>query len=323
MDKTNYRVCPTIEKLPINSPKKVKNLLGINRKMKILTAILLLCSISTFAQISGMVKDSLSGQPIPYVNISVENENIGTTSEEAGTFKLPESIKGKNLIFSALGFEKKKVKATQTQNVLLKPIDYQLDEVVVIRSLGTKQREIGKSESAILQAFDNGPRIDTKFFPYQPSYKKTKYIQKAVIKTDNALEKATFKIHFYSIDQKGFPGEELIRKEFFITVKKGTTTTTLDLTKHQLKMPKNGIFVGVEKLIIDSNKQEKTITNYNSQTTEIKTTYYPLVLYNRVDRDFIYTFSGGKWNRINKQENLDFSGRMMVYEPAIHLILTN
>lgn len=222
-----------------------------------------------------------------------------------------------------MGFEKRKVKATHAQIVLLKPIDYQLDEVTVIRSFRTKQREIGKSESAILQAFDNGPRIDTKFFPYEPSYKKTRYIQKTVIKTDNALEKATVKIHFYSVDEKGFPSEELIRKEFFITVKKGTTTTTLDITKYQLKMPKNGIFIGVEKLIIENNKMEKEVTNNNSKTTEIKTTYYPLVLYNRVDRDFFYTFSGGKWNRIDKQDNLDASGRMMIYEPAIHMILTN
>lgn len=295
----------------------------IIRKMRILTAVLLLCSILTFAQIKGVVKDSLTGQPIPYVNIAVENENIGSTSEENGEFKFPESIKEKNLIFSALGFEKRKMKATQTPIVLLKPIDYQLNEVTVIRSFGTKQREIGKSESAILQAFDNGPRIDTKFFPYQLEYKKTKYIQKVVIKTDNALEKAIFKIHFYSVDEKGFPSEELIRKEFFITVKKGTVTTTLDVAKYQLKIPKNGIFIGVEKLIIDSNKLEKVVTNTNSKTTEIKTTYYPLVLYNRVDRDFFYTFSGGKWNRMDKQDNMDASGRMMVYEPAIHLILTN
>ena len=291
--------------------------------MKINLQLLFFVSISTFAQVNGIVKDSLSGQPIPYVNISVENENIGSTSEENGEFKLPNLAKDKTLIFSALGFETKKVKASLASEVILNPIDYQLDEVTVIRSFGTKQREIGKSESAILQAFDNGPRIDTKFFPYQTAYKKTKYIQKAVIKTDNVLEKATFKIHFYSVDEKGFPSEELIRKAFFITVKKGTTTTTLDLTKYQLKMPKNGIFVGVEKLIIDSNKLEKVVTNANSKTTEIKTTYYPLVLYNRVNRDFFYTFSGGKWNRIDKQQNLDSSGRMMIYEPAIHLILTN
>ena len=36
----------------------------------------------SFSQLKGVVKDSISGQPIPYVNIWVENENIGTTSEQ-------------------------------------------------------------------------------------------------------------------------------------------------------------------------------------------------------------------------------------------------
>ena len=44
--------------------------------------VLILISQFTFSQIRGVVKDSLTGNPIPYVNIWVENENIGTTSEE-------------------------------------------------------------------------------------------------------------------------------------------------------------------------------------------------------------------------------------------------
>ena len=49
---------------------------------------LLLISFSLSAQIKGVVKDSISGKPIAYVNIWVENENIGTTSEENGSFSL-------------------------------------------------------------------------------------------------------------------------------------------------------------------------------------------------------------------------------------------
>lgn len=62
----------------------------------------------TAAQIRGVVKDSLTGQPIPYANIWVENENVATTSEEDGTFSIVVT-KDKNLIFSALGYEKKKL----------------------------------------------------------------------------------------------------------------------------------------------------------------------------------------------------------------------
>ena len=75
--------------------------------------VLLLISVSTWAQISGVVKDSITKQPIPYVNISVENENKGTTSEENGTFSIHVSEKSKNLIFSALGFERKTVQISE------------------------------------------------------------------------------------------------------------------------------------------------------------------------------------------------------------------
>lgn len=57
--------------------------------------ILLFLSISALAQQKGIVKDSISKQPIPYVNISVENENIGTTSEENGAFYFLLMIKTK------------------------------------------------------------------------------------------------------------------------------------------------------------------------------------------------------------------------------------
>ena len=50
-----------------------------------------LISFSLSAQIRGVVKDSISGEPIPYVNIWVENETIGTTSEADGTFFLEAS----------------------------------------------------------------------------------------------------------------------------------------------------------------------------------------------------------------------------------------
>ena len=61
-----------------------------------------LFSISLTAQTKGVVKDSLTGKSISYVNIWVENENIATTSEEDGTFHI-NATGNKNLIFSALG----------------------------------------------------------------------------------------------------------------------------------------------------------------------------------------------------------------------------
>lgn len=291
--------------------------------MKNTAYFFLLFSCFVSAQIKGVVKDSLTGKPIPYVNIWVENENIGSTSEGNGTFFINTTAKNKKLIFSTLGFEKKIIKASEVSEVNLKPMAYSLDEVVISKSIGTKKIEIGKTNSEIYQAFDNGPKIDTKFFPYFSSYKKTKYLKQVSIYTDSRIENAIIKIHFYTVDSNGFPGEELLDKDFVVTVKKGTRINRFDLTEFNLKFPKNGLFVGFEKLMIEKNKTEKTITDLNTNITQTQKTYFPFVLYNYVEKEFLYTFSGGKWNRKTKQDDGDLSGKMMINEPAINLILTN
>lgn len=284
--------------------------------------MLLLTSLSISAQIKGVVKDSITGKPISFVNISVENENIGTTSEEDGVFAINFNKKNKKLIFSALGFEKKTIKIEgDTIEVKLKPIAYQLDEVIISKRFETREIEIGKTSNETYQAFDNGPRIDLKFFSFHSSYKKTKYLKRVSIFTDSKIENATIRIHFYSVEQNGFPGKELLEKDFIVTVKKGVKKNSFDLTDYNLKMPKNGLFVGFEKLIIERNKTEKTITDYNSNTTHLQTIYYPYVLYNRVEIEFLYTYSGGKWNR-QGDENKS-TEKITVNEPAINLILTN
>ncbi|MDH4402709.1 MAG: carboxypeptidase-like regulatory domain-containing protein [Flavobacterium sp.] len=284
-------------------------------------SFLLFLSISFFAQTKGVVVDE-SGKPIPYVNIWVENENIGTTSEENGEFSIAGSA-NKNLIFSILGFEKRTIKASEVSNVIMKAVSFQLDEVVIARHFETKRIEIGSISNSVLEAFDNGPRIDVKFFPYETAFKKTKFIKKVSILTDSRIDNATVKIHFYRADANGFPGEELLIKDYIVTIEKGVVRNGFDLTDLNLKMPKTGIFIGIEKLLILKNKLEKTIVNSNTQKTSIQVIYYPLVLYNYVERDYLFTYSGGKWGRQTNDKNQGSTGKIKAYEPAINLVLTN
>ena len=284
--------------------------------------VFLLFTLSLSAQIKGVVKDSITGKPISFVNIWVQDENIGFTSEENGEFSINTSEIIKKLLFSALGYEKKTVLIKNSTEVKLKPTDYQLEEVLIFKTLGTKIIEIGKTKNATYQAFDNGPKIDTKFFSYLEKYKKTKYLKKVSIFTDNSIENASFKIHFYSVDTNGFPSTELLDKDFIVAVKKGVTKNIFDVTKFKLQMPKNGIFVGFEKLLIEKNKVEKITVDANTNTTKKTITYFPLLLYNRVELESIYTFSGGKWNKKSKNSD-NLKDKISVNEPAVTLILTN
>ncbi len=266
--------------------------------------IFIIVSQFTFSQIRGVVKDSLSGEPIPYVNIWVENENIATTSEIDGSFFL-ETKPEKNIIFSILGFEKKIIKASQVSNVFLKPATFDLKEVVILNKKETKQIEIGNIKNATFQAFDNGPKVEAKFFPYDKLYSKTRFIKQVTIFTDSRIDSATIKLHFYKVDNDGSPGEELLTKDYIVTLKKGVIKHKFNLSQFDLEFPKNGLFVAYEKLLIESNKTG--------------TKFQPYVLYNYVERDFFYTFSGGKWNKQIAAE----STKLQLNEPAINLVLSN
>lgn len=289
---------------------------------KIFLTLIFFITLSFSAQTKGVVLDSISGKPIPYVNIWVENENIGTTSEENGQFSIGSTEKNKNLIFSVLGFEKKVIKLSESGQVKLKPIAYQLDEVILSRRKNTKQIEIGNNDDVIFEAFENGPKIDIKFFPYSAAYKKMKYIKRVTLFADCRIENTTVKIHFYNVDANGFPGEELLNKDLIVTLKKGTVKNRIDVTEFDLKMPKKGLFVGFEKLMIEKNKIEKTSTDPATKVVTVHKTFAPYVFYNFVERDVLYTFSGGKWKQQNANTS-DSSGKIKGYEPAINLILTN
>ncbi len=265
---------------------------------------LLSISFSLSAQIRGVVKDSISGEPIPYVNIWVENETIGTTSEANGSFSI-EASKEKNIIFSILGYEKKTIKAAQVSNVFLKPATFELKEVLILNKKETKQREIGIIKNTTFQAFDNGPKIEAKFFPYDKSYTKTRFIKQVTIFTDSRIDNATIKIHFYSVDENGAPGKELVNKDFVVTLNKGVLRHKFDVSNFDIIFPKNGIFVAYEKLFIESNKTG--------------TKYQPYVLYNFVEREFFYTYAYGKWSK--QQANLN--EQLQINEPSINLILSN
>ena len=274
--------------------------------------------LNSFSQLKGKVVN-INNNPIPFVNIYIQNENSATTSEENGDFLIKSSDKNKTLVFTVLGYESKTAKAAEDMIVVLQPSEIQLKEVVIPAWKQTKTLEIGVTNSATSQAFDNGPKIEVKFFPYDENYKKTKYIKQVVVNTDSKIEDATFKIHFYGITKDGFPGKELLQKDFIATVKMGLKKTTFNLLDFDLRIPKSGLFVGIEKMFISKNIFEKTTTDFNTNTTRTEKKYSPMVLYDLVEREFQFVFSGGTWNKSNTQSK----SKSLIYEPAIRLILTN
>ena len=98
--------------------------------------LLLGCCISVSAQnIQGVVTDSLTNEPIPYLSVFYEGKGVGSITDNDGNYKV-ETRKGWNkLTFSAVGYVTKVVNiipgVTKNLNVRMRPDDIMLDEVVV------------------------------------------------------------------------------------------------------------------------------------------------------------------------------------------------
>ena len=81
----------------------------------------LIVSTSVYAQLKGAITD-IDNNPIPYVNIYIENSYNGTTSNENGDYVLALSKKGSyKVVFQFLGYK------TKTSSIDIKEFPYELD----------------------------------------------------------------------------------------------------------------------------------------------------------------------------------------------------
>lgn len=291
-------------------------------KTKLLLFLLLTISTLT-AQISGTVKDSLTGKPIPYVNIWVENENIGTTSNENGFFNL-DSNDNKNIVFSALGYETKTISSLEVKNVLLHPKIYQLEEVIVENLKKTKELEIGDAKK-IQHTHLSGdkPWIYGKLFPFQEKYIETPYIKQITFFSKSEIKEAKIKIRIYEMNDS-IPSTDLLYEEVIVSVKKGMRKNTIDVSKNNIKFSEKGIVVGLEWLIIDENKYIFEYKIDKSKSKNERINYAPSLVINYSETEISFRYYGGKWikNKIHKSND----GKIWdnkVLTPAINLTLTN
>ena len=230
----------------------------------------LLLNTSFFAQVKGVVVDE-KGNPIPYVSIWVENEDKGTTSEEDGTFLLNVEL-NKTLIFSALGFETKKVKASEAEKVILKEVIYQLDDVTISSPIGKETITVGnydeeKAKSGYGQSLM--PWKVAKYFPPTKEIEIHRYLKSLSFGTRTINKKAKLIIQFYDVNQDGSPGNSLLTDNFVFNLVKGNKKNEVIIEHLKLQFPDNGLFVVFEWLLIEDNFSTFTYTK-NEENNKIK-----------------------------------------------------
>ncbi|WP_452228486.1 MULTISPECIES: SusC/RagA family TonB-linked outer membrane protein [unclassified Lacinutrix] len=127
---------------------KHKTLSTKDQKGKLLSIILfaLFCSFNIYAQntiISGNITSEEDGFPLPGVTILIKNTNKGEITDFDGNYTI-EANKGDILIYSYLGLITQQITVNETAqiNIILKPDENSLDEVVVVGYGTVKKKEI-------------------------------------------------------------------------------------------------------------------------------------------------------------------------------------
>lgn len=106
------------------------------RKNNILISIfVLLFPFGLSAQITGVITDSLTNEPLPYISVYYEGKGVGSISDDNGNYKVETRQGWYTLTFSAVGYITKTVNinpgVTKRLDVKMAPDDIQLQEVVV------------------------------------------------------------------------------------------------------------------------------------------------------------------------------------------------
>lgn len=105
------------------------------RNYGLLFIYLCFCSPS-FAQITGKVVDE-SGDPLPYVNIYIQNSTIGTTTNLEGVYTLQLGTGNYTVVYQYVGFKSiaKRIEIDNNKNqvidLTLVPETYEMDEIVI------------------------------------------------------------------------------------------------------------------------------------------------------------------------------------------------
>ena len=140
----------------------------------------------SFTSASGIVKDSITGEPLPFVSVYFDGSTIGAMTDDNGTFTLQNNQGYTKLAAASLGYDTKFIdlkpgKKNDNLELLLKPTAFEISEVVVKPKREKYTRKDNPAVELIKKviAHKNDNRIEAK-----PEYQ-TEVYKKLSLSLDN------------------------------------------------------------------------------------------------------------------------------------------
>ena len=223
----------------------------------------------------GHVYDKKTKEPIPYVNLSFLNTLKGSSTDEEGHFSIdiPTPYLENKVHISSLGFKDTIVDAKiiyMAKKFEMVEESFELDEVVVSENFSDSDvlNPIGSYSLTSGFSSSSTPWILALYFPNIRAQKK--YVEKLTVflnKTRGFKQSyAKFRFRIYNVDPKTKkPGKNLLQKSVVLEHDVEKEYVSLDVSAQQIRIHKEGIYIGLEWLFVPSNwyvqKEKNTITN--------------------------------------------------------------
>lgn len=176
---------------------------------RVLAVFLLLLTVSlpVLSQVHGVVTDSLTREPVSFVQVYYEGTSVGTQTDEGGRYTLPVlSGSGKvNLVFSSIEYVKKVIPFSRgvggRVNVLLQENAHLLGEVTVKPHRGRYRRKNNPAVELMRRVIANKWRSDPKRSPWYSYYGYQKMTTALDELTPEKMKGGIFKQMPFLVDQ--------------------------------------------------------------------------------------------------------------------------
>src|SRR6056300_60990 len=221
--------------------------------------LLLFCLIQYFGygqvDIVGQVLDATTQEPLPYVNIGLVNQNIGTVSDESGYFELEVPANQYNdatLRFSMIGFESrdfilKDYLDLQILTISLEEKATALEEVVLTTQRNKYQTKIlgNKTTSQLIYAAYTTNKLGNEMGFIVRGRKNPMILKKFNVSlVENDYGPIRFRLNFYSL-KDGLPEQTLLNENIIVETDIQSGIVSKDLTPYEIVIDQD-FFVAIE-----------------------------------------------------------------------------
>ena len=203
----------------------------------------------------GQVIDAATEEPLPYVNIGLVNQNIGTVTDEAGYFVLEVPGNGyadATLRFSMIGFEPQDftLQEYRDQKILTIPLQEKataLEEVVLTTKKNKYQTKIlgNKTTSQLIYAAFTTNKLGNEMGFLVRGRKNPMILKKFNVSlVENDYGPIRFRLNFYDL-KDGLPNETLLNENIIVETDIQSGIVSKDLTPYEIVIDQD-FFVAIE-----------------------------------------------------------------------------